>query len=332
MPTCSTTAIYNCSQYNYSNLHKFSRGYDIVHIPLSLVICACGVLANVANVVVLNQPGMRSSTNLLMSALSAGEGSVMATYIFYVSMYRIDPKLEKGMTKSYAHALFILVYAQNLFHAFSSWMIVFLALFRLVFMRAGVAAMRICSYSRAKTIILTDIVLSLILASPFLFAHHVVKDCAWSANGTSAYKLDFVSNYILTTLLLVTTGLFMKVLPIVLSTVFMALLIRTLLKSQKRHDRLQNEKTDMNQRILASQTEQTNTNTSNKEIENVEVKLPRGHSDHDSNSRNIYQTTNIMIALSVLYIATYLPQVSFLFIKRTIIECFDKNAIVVLLF
>ncbi|KAM7541926.1 hypothetical protein Aperf_G00000001470 [Anoplocephala perfoliata] len=178
MPACPATTTYNCSQYDYSSLHEFSSGYDIVHIPLSLVICAFGVLANIVNVIVLNQPGMRSSTNLLMCALSVGEGSVMATYIFYVSMYRIDPKLEKGMTKPYAYALFILVYAQNLFHAFSSWMIVFLALFRLVFMRAGVAASRICSYRRAKMIIITDIVLSLILASPFLFAHHVEKDCA----------------------------------------------------------------------------------------------------------------------------------------------------------
>ncbi|KAL5105558.1 hypothetical protein TcWFU_008719 [Taenia crassiceps] len=310
----------NCSSFEYSHLDSFTSGYDIVHIPLSLAICVCGVLANAINVVVLNQPGMRSSTNLLVAALSIGEGTVMAIYIFYVTMYRIDRKLELSMSKPYAYTLFILVYAQNLFHAFSSWMIVFLTAFRLAFMRAGVAAPHTCSYSRAKMGILTNVVISLILSAPFLFAHHVVKDYTRSINGTDAFKLDFVSNYSLTTLLLVTTGVFMKVLPIVLSTIFTALLIRTLLKSQRRRDRLQNEKTEAEQRFIASQIEQSNSSINVKGFKRPSI---RRSNDHDSNSRNIYQTTNIMIALTALYIVTYLPQAIMLLLLIIYGMCFE---------
>ncbi|CDI96973.1 dro:myosuppressin receptor [Echinococcus multilocularis] len=310
----------NCSSYEYSNFHAFTRSYDIVHIPLSLTICVCGVLANAINVVVLNQPGMQSSTNLLVAALSIGEGTVMAIYIFYVTMYRIDQKLELGMSKPYAYTLFTLVYAQNLFHAFASWMIVFLTAFRLAFMRAGVAALHTCSYNRAKIGILANVVISLILSAPFLFAHQVVKDSTHSVNDTITFKLDFVSSYSLTTLLLVTTGVFMKVLPIVLSTIFTALLIRTLLKSQKRRIRLQNEKTETEQRFIAIQTEQPNNDNNAK---NFKRPSTRRSNDHDSNSRNIYQTTNIMIALTVLYIITYLPQAIMLLLLIIYGTCFE---------
>lgn len=296
----------NCSPLDYSSLHAFTDGYDIIHIPLSLAICVCGVIGNIVNVIVLSQPGMRSSTNLLMSALSAGEGTVMSIYIFYVSMYRIDRKLEQGMTRPYALTLFIMVYTQNLFHAFSSWMIVFVTAFRLAFMRAGVSALYTCSYVRARLIIFIDVVLALLLSAPFLFAHHVEVDPDNSINGTDAYKLDFVSNYALTTLLLVTTGLFMKVLPIVLSTVFTVLLVRTLLNSQKRHDRLQKEATDKVLQFLANQKEPSNGSNASISLRRSTLKRPN---DHDSNSRNIHQTTNIMIALTILYITTYLPQV-----------------------
>uniref|UniRef100_A0A5K3FC28 G_PROTEIN_RECEP_F1_2 domain-containing protein n=1 Tax=Mesocestoides corti TaxID=53468 RepID=A0A5K3FC28_MESCO len=311
MTTCPPTVKYNCTSFHYVGLDYFAHGYDIVHIPLSLVICVCGVFANSANVVVLNQPPMRSSTNLLMAALSVGEGTVMAIYIFYVSMFRIGKKIEVGMTKSYAYTLFGLVYVQNLFHAFSSWMIVFVAAFRLVFMSSGVTALQTCSYTRAKIIILTDVFLSLILAAPFLFAHHVVKDCGKPAIGYEAFKLDFVANHALTTLLLVSTGVFMKVLPILLSTIFSTLLIRKLLHSQKRRDRLQSEMSETEQRFLSSQQEQS-----------LSIS-PARHHDHDSNSRNIHQTTNILFGLSVLYIITYLPQAVMLLLLNIYDRCFE---------
>lgn len=327
MPHCPSAPNYNCSKSDFPNLQEFARGYDIVHIPLSLVICAFGVFGNVANVIVLSQSGMRSSTNLLMSALSAGEGSVMAVHALYVCIFRIDPKLERGMSKPAAYTLYIIVYAQSLFHVFSSWMIVFLTLFRLVFMRAGVAALHICNYSRAKMIIITDVVMSLILASPFLFAHHVVKDCANSHDESPSYKLDFVPNEALKSLLLVSSGVFMKALPIFFSTIFTALLIRTLLQSQKRHNRLQNEKTEPEQRILANQAEASNTNTFVNLPENLEEKSPKRPSSHDSSSRNIHQTTNILIALTVLYIVTYLPQVSISDIQDECLTVFELTFI-----
>ncbi|VDO11259.1 unnamed protein product [Rodentolepis nana] len=325
MPSCSTAPTYNCSQSEFPNLQEFAHGYDIVHIPLSLAICVFGVFGNIANVIVLSQPGMQSSTNLLMSALSIGEGSVMAVHAFYVCMFRIDPKLERGMSKPAAYVLYIIVYAQSLFHVFSSWMIVFLTLFRLVFMRAGVAALHICNYRRAKIIIITDVVMSLIVASPFLFAHHVDKDCINSEDRSPSYKLDFVPNEVLKTLLLISSGVFMKALPIVFSTLFTALLIRTLLQSQKRHNRLQNEKSETEQRFLANQAELSAKNTFTTLAEQSENKSPKRPFNHDSSSRNIHQTTNILIALTVLYIVTYLPQAIMLLLLNIYGACFEVN-------
>ncbi len=307
MATCPSAVKYNCTGYNFICLDAFAYNYDIIHIPLSLVICICGVVANIVNVIVLSQPPMRSSTNLLLAALSFGEGMVMALYIFYVSAFRIDRRLERGMTQGYAYALFGNVYAQNLFHAFSSWMIVFLAAFRLAFMRAGVLASKTCSYTRARTVIIIDAILSLTLAAPFLFAHHVVKDAARKINGTQAFKLDFVPNPSLTTLLLVSTGVFIKGLPLILMTVFSAMLIRTLRISLKRHDRLQkNERSDVEDTLVSSH--------GNGRSMSISVR----QRDHDSSSRNVRQTTNIMFALILLYIITYMPQVSqaFSFLMR----------------
>lgn len=298
MSTCLSASKYNCTDYCFACFDKFAYGYDIVHIPLSLALCVCGVLANCVNVIVLNQPPMRSSTNLLMASLSFGEGTVMIIYILYVSLFRISNKLEHGMPEPYAYILFGCVYLQNLFHAFSSWMIVFLACFRLVFMRAGVLAQRTCSYSRARGIILFDAVLSLVLAAPFLFAHHVVKDDSKTTNDTSpAYKLDFVPDNALTTLLLVSVGVFIKGIPLVLMTVFSALLIQTLRISMRRRDRLQN-----------SEVEETFTSSSrgNERPSTISVRVR----DHDSSSRNVRQTTHIMFGLIILYILTYTPQVS----------------------
>nr|VZI06866.1 unnamed protein product [Spirometra erinaceieuropaei] len=317
----------SCGPYEIPALDEFSSAYAPIHVPLSLGICICGIIANIVNVVVLSHSTMRSSSNLLLAALSIGEGTVMAIYTFYVIFFRMLARFEKGLPRAYAYTLLGYLFAQNLVHTFSTWMIVFLAAFRLIFMRAGVTSTSICSFSRARKIILADCILSAVLAIPFLLAHQVKPlDDAALESGTgsgadlddspqhpTAYGIDFVPNGVLRALLFLTSAIFIKALPIVLMTAFSAGLIHTIRRSEKRRQRLRNERTESSEGATKDATPM------------AFVSAKQRATCNESSTRNKHQTTNILFALIVLYIITYLPQSIMLILHQIIGECFGSN-------
>ncbi|VDL96780.1 unnamed protein product [Schistocephalus solidus] len=300
----------SCGWYQVSALDKFSAAYAPIHVPLSLGICICGIIANIVNVMVLSHSTMRSSSNLLLAALSIGEGTVMAIYTFYAIVFRMLARFEKGLPRAYAYTLLGYLFAQNLVHTFSTWMIVFLAAFRLIFMRAGVSSTSICSFSRARKIILADCILSAVLAIPFLLAHQVkpLSEAASlsdepsgvdvSNQNINAYEIDFVLNPVLRALLFLTSAIFIKALPIVLMTAFSAALIHTIRVSEKRRNRLLYERKESSEG-MTKDTTPTSLTSAKQRVTGAE-----------SGTRTKHQITNILFALIILYIITYLPQVS----------------------
>lgn len=286
----NTPANVSCQAFHSSAVDAFADFYSPLHIHLSLAICICGIVLNMINVVVLSRQSIRSSTNLLLASLSFAEGMVMSFYIFYVVSFRLVTRLEEGMTQGWAFALLVIVTAMQFNHSYASWMIVFSAAFRLAFTKAGICANQTCSFQRARMVIIVDIVLSIVLTIPFAIAHHVIP--VKSNSTIPSYKLDFVANKALQTMLFLTSAVFVKGLPIALMVTFSAILIHTLQVSRRLHERVKSERCDT------------------KESSKMIYTLKTSHSSPDSSSRNMQQTTNILFGLIILYIVTYLPQVS----------------------
>jgi len=73
----------------YPGLQEFSRRYRDVHGYIAVVICILGVIANMANIVVLTRRKMISSTNVILTWLAVADLLTMAIFLpfclhFYV--------------------------------------------------------------------------------------------------------------------------------------------------------------------------------------------------------------------------------------------------------
>ncbi|TNN10142.1 dro myosuppressin receptor isoform 1 [Schistosoma japonicum] len=154
-------------------LEVFHQNYQRIHVYLCLLLCPIGVIANTLNVVVLCQARLRSPTNLLLSVLAVSDGFVMFIYIIFDYFYLMTPRLTDGMTKAYAQLLLINIVLQNLFHAFSAWIIVAVAIFRLIYIKTGVRAAIYCNMFKAWIVILLVLISSILLTIPFMIAHQV---------------------------------------------------------------------------------------------------------------------------------------------------------------
>ncbi|CAI2734834.1 unnamed protein product [Schistosoma spindalis] len=158
---------------HYPWLELFHQNYQRIHVYLCLILCPIGVIANTLNVIVLCQTRLRSPTNLLLTVLAVSDGFVMFIYIIFDYFYLMTPRLIIGMSKSYAQLLLINIVLQNLFHTFSAWIIVAVAIFRLIYIKTGVRAAIYCNMFKAWIIIILVLISSILLTIPFMIAHQV---------------------------------------------------------------------------------------------------------------------------------------------------------------
>ncbi|VDP70690.1 unnamed protein product [Echinostoma caproni] len=287
--------------------------------------------------------------------LAVSDGLVMFVYIIFDYFFLLTPRLAQGMTLAYAELLLINIILQNLFHTFSAWIIVAIALFRLLYIKTGVRAVVHCSVARAWIAIVIVSLSSVLLIIPFICAHQVAERKhptanhtilgLWSLNNTESnhkesvtiavvstvtgshttniaaetlYEVNFTENETLKVILFWNSAILIKALPIVIISAVSAALIISIRQSEKRYRCLHKEKKDSRQIPFTSPSSQTAENGKTQVSRQGKRQQPKSSlpNAYFSSGRNANQTTYMLLTIIIFYILTYLPQSALLLLNH----------------
>nr|CDS32712.1 Peptide G protein-coupled receptor [Hymenolepis microstoma] len=310
-----------CPEDLFPNLAKFSEAYHHIHVFLSLIICLFGICLNALNVVVLCQRHMRNSNNLLLSSLAISDGMVMLFYIIFDLGFRLVPRLENGMSKEYAHLLFVYIVGQNVFHTFSTWIIVVLAAYRLLYVHAGLQAKVVYAPLRVWLAIAIVALTSVILTIPLVFAHEVTDYKRPNCTVTGLYEVDYVDNTTLQIILFYNSALLVKAIPIILMSVLSTVLINKIRVTQVKRRRLFPKEFGRSSLTVSSSADgYTAEERRLRKLHWFFFKSCGGF----ENFRQTAQPTKMLLAVTIIYVISYLPQSALLILNRSMGRCFQK--------
>ncbi|KAL5107598.1 Sex peptide receptor [Taenia crassiceps] len=265
---------------------------------------------------------MRNSNNLLLTSLAISDGMVMLIYIIYDLGFRLVARLENGMTKEYAHLLLVCIVGQNLFHTFSTWIIVVLAAYRLLYIHAGPQARVVCTPLRVWLAIAMVALVSMVLTIPLAFAHEVTHYRKPKWDGLKLYEVDYVDNTVLQTILFYNSALLVKAVPILLMWILSIILIKKIRETQIIRRRLLPLETLRSSTTLSSPS--TGCSVEERRIQKLRWFFFKSCGGFDS-CRQSAQPTKMLLAVALMYILTYLPQSVMLILNRYMGRCFQEQ-------
>ncbi|VDO05800.1 unnamed protein product [Rodentolepis nana] len=310
-----------CPEDLFPNLAKFSKAYHHIHVFLSLIICLFGICLNALNVVVLCQRHMRNSNNLLLSSLAISDGMVMLFYIIFDLGFRLVPRLENGMSKEYAYLLFVYIVGQNVFHTFSTWIIVVLAAYRLLYVHAGLQARVVYAPLRVWLAIAIVALTSVILTIPLVFAHEVTDYKRPNCTVTGLYEVDYVKNTTLQIVLFYNSALLVKAIPIILMSVLSTILIKKIRVTQVKRRRLFPK--EIGRSSLTASSSAEGYTAEERRLRKLHWFFFKSCGGFE-NFRQTAQPTKMLLAVTIIYIISYLPQSALLILNRSMGRCFQK--------
>jgi len=122
----------------YQQLEMFFLWYRQYHGHVAVVVCVAGIIANVANIVVLTRPSMRSPINYILTGLAVSDILIMLAYIPFAIVFYVLYGLKLSVLWTLSAARFLLFYARFsvIIHTASIWLTVVLATFRYVIVRS----------------------------------------------------------------------------------------------------------------------------------------------------------------------------------------------------
>lgn len=284
-PVQSTTPPKYLDQTTYDNLQLLKIRYAEIHGYISVLVCVFGIIANIANIVVLNKKHMRTSTNVILMWLAVADLCTMIEYVPFALRFYIfkDPDLKFLENKSYSWMCYLLFHADFslTMHSMSIWLTIMLAIFRFLFVFLPTKGREYCSIKHAKIIVTGVYISAVLVCIPNYISNY------WEASEknirnenvtvyTFTQRKDIDENFLIVfDLNYWVQSILIKLVPCFLLTVLTILLITALHKAHKRHVRLKS------QGMRKDDVEQ--------------------HDEH-------FRTTAMLLAVVILFLITELPQ------------------------
>ncbi|KAF5406280.1 Dro/myosuppressin receptor [Paragonimus heterotremus] len=330
-------------------LSEFRVIYGNAHGYIAVILCLLAVLSNTFSVIVLNQASMISSTNFLLTMLAISDGILMSSYAVFAAYFLIGDHVTQS---TYGWCVFMLVHInlQNLFHSTSSYIIVSLASFRVLYVRCLVRCHELCSMHRAKIAAGMCFLVSLILTIPCILSHHIVPSNGDGLNASSdqlLYMVTYVDDHVLVDYLSWNTAIFLKLLPLVCLTVLSAIIIVTILRKSNKMRRMKTRKQIQSISTCSNSQDATTTtpvNGAHDRLENgridrrselasptsvsvVRTRSSRSRASLPTTDRDRMETrmTRLLLAVVFIFIIALLPQAILLFLNGLLGNCFTDN-------
>ncbi|THD27917.1 Dro/myosuppressin receptor [Fasciola hepatica] len=335
-------------------LEAFGHGYGKIHGYVALILCPLGVLSNIFNVIVLNQPSMISPINFLLTALAVSDGLLMTSYVPFAAYFLVG----KHMTAaSYDWCVFLLIHInlQNLLHSTSSNIVVVLASFRVLYVRYLIKCQELCSMRRAQIALMIVLIVSTLLTVPCAVSHHIIlrdKDGGNPIDPNEAHMVTYIDNPLLIGYLYWNTAIFIKLLPLVALTILSLIIITTIKKRNAKMRRLKSPRvysaiaTDVittastNGRKISMPTKPETNAADQKVLSKVSndarfagdsvKRTPSVLSSRQSGctpERDKAETrmTRLLLTVVLIFMITLLPQAILLFLNGFLGHCFTEN-------
>ncbi|OWF42390.1 sex peptide receptor-like [Mizuhopecten yessoensis] len=283
----SNLALNDTHEDEISTLVAFSKRYAPLHGYISVFVCVFGIIANVANIVVLTRKNMITTTNIVLTWLAVTDSMKMLDYLPFVTYFYIlkEDDLAYFASRSYSWMCFLLYHASFsiVCHTVAIWCTIVLAIMRFLIIWFPAKGSMWCSHRRAKISIAVVYVSVIIICIPNFMMntmttiHRNVTDAQGkmyteiiyhsSVRTTGEFSVVSDINFYIQALLV-------KLVPCVTLTIFTVLLIYAMHKAYKKRIALksQGKKEDADR-----------------------------HHEHN-------RTTGMLLAVVVLFLITELPQ------------------------
>ncbi|XP_048776719.2 sex peptide receptor-like [Ostrea edulis] len=214
-------------------------GYRLYHGYISLVICLSGIVLNIFNAFIWSRKRMKSSTNLILMALSITDCVSLFLYLVYSSYLFIatGPSQLLYHSETCMYVVVITFHEFIGFHTTSNWLTICLAIFRYIKVCHPNSGKLWCNRKRAELAIVLVFVMTTIATIPFYFYYEVynVSEDYPNITGYWIRKTKFARNNVdYQTILLWLYGVIFKVCPSIAMVVLSALMALKLHRAQKR--------------------------------------------------------------------------------------------------
>lgn len=306
-------------------LVDFHQLYGSIHVYITLVWCPLGVFSNIINIIVLNQKRMRTPTNFLLTCLAVSDAVLMFLYVIFESYFVVGNKMRSS---PYPMAVYLLfqVNLQNMLHVFSCGVIVTLAVFRLMYARCLLKCQTLCSQRRAEIAVFTVLLTATCFTIPCMIGHRVESASADLGPGdlelitvahknlTQTYTVNYVQNDLIRAILYWNTAIFVKLLPLVSLIVLSSLLIASINQRVSVHKRSNQQQQSgsvaLNKQVARRPSALRGDVAVSEVTELSENPLEKVLIAEKLRDRSHNRTTRMLLSIMLVYIITYLPQVS----------------------
>lgn len=230
----------------------FSYSYKFIHPPLVLAICLFGIVCNLANIVILTKPKMRTSpTNVILTGLSSAQICLLINYVCNTIFGIIDDDCNTS-TKTYGWMVYLLlnVNLNVLFHTIGLVHTSLIAVFRYIAVAFAATRSHWVTVERAKICVFVTYALVPLACTTFYFNSKIVES-RLPANCSShtvnlnltvnVYELSFTTNKFLLAYNFWMLATVCKLLPCFCLAALSALLLYELQKVQQRRHRLRRQ-------------------------------------------------------------------------------------------
>lgn len=270
-----------------SALEVFSQKYAPLHGYISVFVCVFGIIANVANIVVLTRKNMITTTNIVLTWLAVTDSMKMLDYLPFVTYFYIlkDNDLNYFSSRSYSWMCFLLFHASFsiVCHTVAIWCTIVLAIMRFLIIWFPAKGSMWCSHRRAKISIGVVYISVVIICIPNFMMNTMREDIknVTDVNGNTYTDVIYHSDIrtkgafaVVKDINFYIQALLVKLVPCVTLTIFTFLLIYAMHKAYKKRMALKNQgkKEDADR-----------------------------HHEHN-------RTTGMLLAVVVLFLITELPQ------------------------
>lgn len=272
-----------------SSLCKLGMAYTEYHGYASVLVCIFGLIANMANVIVLTRKNMISSTNCILTWLAVADLLTMASYFFFALHFYImrDPEIPALTTRSYGWCVMLLIHASFTIvcHTIAIWLTIVLAIFRYLYICFPTKGSILCSISRAKLSIFLVYLCTIGICVPNYLVNYInsteTPEQFSTGNGsvtinTTIYevKVDDEGKPLVYTANSWLQAILFKIIPCAMLTILTCLLIHAMHQAHKRRMKLKSQ----------------------------------GRKDESDKHGEHNRTTGMLLAIVVLFLITELPQ------------------------
>lgn len=241
----------NTSSSKYEHMNQFYGRFNEIHTWLSLILCCCGLMANLVTVAVLTRSHMASVVNKLLTAVALCDSFLQSLYLLYIIHYKFLINVQCPASRmTLGWTVFVLIHANLsiVLRAVSLWLSVIIAAYRKRVLYSYQPNGFQENYCFAYKSIAATVCLVCVTAAPIFFGNAIEKETIPEGNlcdnetfviyRVVQSNISLVRDNFLFKFNHFINAILLKLLPCAALTYYLSAIVCFLCQRKKRRDRL----------------------------------------------------------------------------------------------